>query len=146
MRPLTTQQSYDLFEIIEARTKHGATIFCTQYDPYSDWYERLNTDPSQDSPISDAIMDRIYHNSYVVSVEGAERRGGRTKRYLVNEMKRYLTLVPDASEEELSELKEWVTAGNSPYSNPWYIADERGTELPFIQARREIFSLEDDID
>ena len=70
MRPLTTQQSYDLFEIIEARTKHGATIFCTQYDLYSDWYERLNTDPSQDSPISDAIMDRIYHNSYVVSVEG----------------------------------------------------------------------------
>ena len=70
MRPLTTQQSYDLFEIIEARTKHGATIFCTQYDPYSDWYERLNTDPSHDSPISDAIMDRIYHNSYVVSVEG----------------------------------------------------------------------------
>ena len=70
MRPLTTQQSYDLFEIIEARTRHGATIFCTQYDPYSDWYERLNTDPSQDSPISDAIMDRIYHNSYVVSVEG----------------------------------------------------------------------------
>ena len=70
MRPLTLQQSYDLFEIIEARTKHGATIFCTQYDPYSDWYERLNTDPSHDSPISDAIMDRIYHNSYVVSVEG----------------------------------------------------------------------------
>ena len=70
MRPLTTQQSYDLFEIIRERTKHVATIFCTQYDPYSDWYERLNTDPAQDSPISDAIMDRIYHNSYVVSVEG----------------------------------------------------------------------------
>jgi DNA replication protein len=31
MRPLTLQQSYDLFEIIEARTKHGSTIFCTQY-------------------------------------------------------------------------------------------------------------------
>ena len=63
------------------------------------------------------------------------------KRYLINEMKRYMTLVPDASEEEISELKKWVDAGNSPYSNPWYIADERGTELPFIHARREIFSL-----
>ena len=62
-------------------------------------------------------------------------------RYLVNEMKRYLTLAPDASEEEISDLKKWVDAGNSPYSNPWYIADERGTELPFIHARREIFSL-----
>ena len=68
------------------------------------------------------------------------------KRYLVNELKLYLTLVPDASEKEISEPKEWVTAGNSPYSNPWYIADERGTELLFIQARREIFSLAEDID
>ena len=34
-------------------------------------------------------------------------------RYLVNEMKRYLTLVSDASEEEISELKAWVDAGNS---------------------------------
>ena len=68
------------------------------------------------------------------------------KRYLINEMKRYLSLVPDASEEEISDLKEWVAAGNSPYANPWYIADERGTELPFIQARREIFSLADEID
>lgn len=68
------------------------------------------------------------------------------KRYLSNEMKQYLRLVSDASEEEISELKEWVAAGNSLYSNPWYVADERGTELPFIQARREIFSLAEDID
>ena len=67
-------------------------------------------------------------------------------RYLVNEMKRYLTLVPDASEEEISDLKEWVAAGNSPYVNPWYIADEHGTELPFIEARRDIFILEDELD
>ena len=45
MRPLTLQQSYDLFEIIEARTKHGFTIFCTQYDT-DGWYERINTDPT----------------------------------------------------------------------------------------------------
>ena len=66
-------------------------------------------------------------------------------RYLVNELELYLTLVPDASEKEISELKEWVTVGNSLYSNPWYITDEHGTELPFIQARREIISLADDI-
>ena len=63
------------------------------------------------------------------------------RRYILNEMKRYLTLVTDASEEEISELKEWVAEGNSPYANPWYIADERGTELPFIEARRVIFIL-----
>ena len=68
------------------------------------------------------------------------------RRYLLNEMKRYLTLVTDASEEEISELKEWVTEGNSPYANPWYIADERGDELPFIHARREIFSFAEEIE
>ena len=68
------------------------------------------------------------------------------KRCLINEMKRYLTLVPDASVEEISELKLWVDAGNTPYSNPWYIADERGDELPFIHARREIFSFAEDFE
>ena len=161
MRPLTLQQSYNLFEIIEARTKNGATIFCTQYDPDYDWYERLNTDPSQDSPISDAIMDRIRHNAYVISVGGkvsmCERHGLKAvkqrvskmndlKQYLAVEMKRYLTLVPDATEEEISDLKYWVSQGNTSYSNPWNIADECGTELPFIKARRIVFILSEEFE
>ena len=57
------------FEIIEHRTKHGSTIFCTQYEPEG-WYERINPDPEQDSPIADAIMDRIINNSYIIDVKG----------------------------------------------------------------------------
>jgi DNA replication protein DnaC len=36
LRALTVQQAFDLLEIIEARTKHGATIFCTQYPCMTD--------------------------------------------------------------------------------------------------------------
>jgi len=66
---LTQEQTYDLLEIIEQRTRHGATIFCTQYET-NGWYNRINPDPSKDSPIADAIMDRIVHNAYTISIEG----------------------------------------------------------------------------
>ena len=63
IRCLTPEESYNLFEIIEARTKHGSTIFCTQFETEG-WYRRVNPDPENDSPISEAIMDRIVHNAY----------------------------------------------------------------------------------
>ena len=44
-------------------------IFCTQYEP-AGWCERINADPDNDSPISDAIMDRIVHNSYEGMISG----------------------------------------------------------------------------
>lgn len=69
LRKLTVQQAFDLLKITEARTKHGATVFCTQYDT-DGWYERINADPNQDSPIANAIMDRIVHNTYTISNDG----------------------------------------------------------------------------
>jgi len=69
IRCLTPQESYDLLEIIEARCKHGSIIFCTQYETEG-WYKRINPDPDNDSPISEAIMDRIIHNAFDVLVDG----------------------------------------------------------------------------
>ena len=69
IRCLTPEESYNLFEIIEARTKHGSTIFCTQFETEG-WYKRVNPDPENDSPISEAIMDRIIHNAYQILVDG----------------------------------------------------------------------------
>lgn len=69
IRPLTAQEAYDLLEIVESRCEAGSIIFCTQYESV-EWYDRINPDPNMDSPISDAIMDRIIHNSYEVMIEG----------------------------------------------------------------------------
>ena len=63
----------------EARCKRSM-LFCTQYQPEG-WYTRIDPDPESQSPISEAIMDRIIHNSYEIMVEGRismrERKGLR---------------------------------------------------------------------
>ena len=71
--PLTQQEIYDLLEIVESRTKHGSTIFCTQFDT-DDWYTHLNPTPNEGSPVTDAIMDRIVHNAYLIPLEGKSMR------------------------------------------------------------------------
>ena len=70
IRKLTINEAYDLLEIVEAR-KDRSMIFCTQYETEG-WYERINADPDNGSPISEAIMDRIIHNSYSVMIDGRE--------------------------------------------------------------------------
>lgn len=68
IRPLSPQESYDLLEIVEARCQRSM-IFCTQYQSEG-WYTRIDPNPNSDSPISEAIMDRIIHNAYEILIEG----------------------------------------------------------------------------
>ena len=69
LRPLTAQEAYNLLEIIEARCEHGSMIFCTQYTT-EEWYKRISPGAQDGSPISEAIMDRIVHRSYLVDMKG----------------------------------------------------------------------------
>ena len=79
---LSPQESYDMLEIVEARCRKS-TIFCTQYESEG-WYTRIDPNPESDSPVSEAIMDRIIHNAYEVLVDGRvsmrERKGLKAAR------------------------------------------------------------------
>ncbi len=87
IRCLSPDEAYNLLEIVEARCTRSSTIFCTQYDEKG-WYARINPDPKNDSPISEAIIDRIIHNSYYIFVDGKismrERHGLRVGERGVN--------------------------------------------------------------
>ena len=65
---LNESESRDLFELIHKRRKRSSTIFCSQFHE-SEWYERLC---STDSPMADAIMDRISYDSYKINIESID--------------------------------------------------------------------------
>jgi DNA replication protein DnaC len=67
LTPLSSDQARELLEIIEARSVKGSVIFCTQFEP-GDWYNRIGTE--SDATVSEAIIDRIVHNSYEVFIDG----------------------------------------------------------------------------
>lgn len=72
IRPLEAQESYNLLEIIEARinSDKGSMIFCTQFNT-EEWYSRIDPDLEEGSPISEAILDRVIHNAYDVTIDGS---------------------------------------------------------------------------
>ena len=69
IRCLVPEETYAMLELIETRTRHGATIFCTQFETEG-WYSRIDPEPESGSPICEAIMDRVTHNAYNILVDG----------------------------------------------------------------------------
>lgn len=59
---------------------------------------------------------------------------------LLDEENQYLS-THELSPEETVELHAWVLAGNSVYSNPWFLSDESGCPESFVSASRIIADL-----
>lgn len=64
----TEQEQKDIFELLHRRRKKSSTIFCSQIR-HEGWYEQLGGDHS---PLADAILDRIMHDSYRINIESLD--------------------------------------------------------------------------
>jgi DNA replication protein DnaC len=62
--PLSTNDTVEVLEIVNARHKRASTIFCTQLAP-DGWHEKIG-----ESAVADAICDRIVYDSYTIVIHG----------------------------------------------------------------------------
>lgn len=69
--PLTDEQRRDLFEVMEDRYDHGATLIAAQL-PTKHWHEMIG-----DPTLADAILDRLIHNAHTITLKGDSMRKKR---------------------------------------------------------------------
>ena len=67
LKPTDSEQR-GIFELLHRRRKKSSTIFCSQYE-FEEWYEQLGGNAS---PLADAIIDRIAHDSYRINITGID--------------------------------------------------------------------------
>ena len=66
--PIQLSAAQDLLELFDDRFGHSATIIVSQV-PISEWHARF-----PDPTLADAILDRIIHNAYRISLSGDSQR------------------------------------------------------------------------
>ena len=62
------EDQHNILELLEKRTRYSSTIFCSQYQD-TGWYDRLG---GANSPLSEAILDRIVHDAYRIDITGID--------------------------------------------------------------------------
>ena len=72
MAPLTDQIRRDLLEILDDRYDRRSTLITSQI-PVEQWHTYL-----QDPTLADAILDRLIHNSYRLTLQGESMRKQKT--------------------------------------------------------------------
>ena len=72
--PLKDAQRRDLLEILDDRYGARSTILTSQL-PQENWHDHIG-----DPTIADAILDRLVHNAYRISLKGPSRRKKKTNK------------------------------------------------------------------
>lgn len=75
LKPNESEQ-HDILELLHRRRRNSSTIFCSQYDSIG-WYEQLGGD---DSPLAEAILDRIKHDAYKINIVPTDPANYRSMR------------------------------------------------------------------
>jgi DNA replication protein DnaC len=73
--PMTAERRRDLLEIMDDRHGRGSTIVTSQL-PVEHWHEIIG-----DPTIADAILDRLVHNAYRITLKGESLRKAAAKRH-----------------------------------------------------------------
>lgn len=71
--PLTVKQRRNLLEVLEDRYDFRSTIVTSQL-PVNKWHEMIG-----DPTLADAILDRLVHNAYKITLKGESMRKTRKK-------------------------------------------------------------------
>ena len=75
LKPTDSEQR-DIFELLHRRRRKSSTIFCSQYE-FEEWYDQLGDDAS---PLADAIIDRIAHDSYRINITSVDAEYDKSMR------------------------------------------------------------------
>jgi DNA replication protein DnaC len=68
LAPMSAQERRDLLEVVEDRHQMASTIVAAQI-PIQHWHENI-----RDPTIADAILDRLVHNAYKITLKGESMR------------------------------------------------------------------------
>lgn len=71
LAPLSQDNRHDLLEILEDRWDTRSTLVTSQY-PVETWHERIG-----DPTLADAILDRLIHQAYRISLKGDSLRASK---------------------------------------------------------------------
>ena len=122
LKPTDSEQR-DIFELLHRRRKKSSTIFCSQYE-FEEWYDQLGGDAS---PLADAIIDRIAHDSYRINITSIDAEHDRSMREVYGLAKKSTRIIHNLCGSV--RLDRWLT----PHWTGGSAAQEYSQMLPVLK-------------